>query len=59
MIRSKPSLILERLVVVKSGCRVYDQRFHTGVNIIRGKNSPGKSTIISFIFYGLGGEHIR
>ena len=33
----------------------YDEVFHRGVNIIRGDNSSGKSTILHFIFYILGG----
>jgi predicted nucleic acid-binding Zn-ribbon protein len=33
----------------------YDELFHRGVNIIRGQNSSGKSTIVRFIFYVLGG----
>jgi hypothetical protein len=34
----------------------YDEIFHDGVNIIRGQNSSGKSTIANFIFYVLGGD---
>lgn len=33
----------------------YDELFHKGVNIIRGQNSSGKSTIVRFIFFVLGG----
>lgn len=52
----KPFLIVNRLVVTKGKSVVYDEVFHQGVNIIRGKNSSGKSTIADFIFYALGGE---
>jgi hypothetical protein len=34
----------------------YDEPFHEGVNVIRGENSSGKSTILNCIFYGLGGD---
>lgn len=51
-----PRLQVNHLVVLKSGKSVYDEKFHSGVNIIRGKNSSGKSTIADFIFYALGGE---
>lgn len=47
---------LKRLRVMQDGEPVYDQAFHTGVNIIRGENGSGKSTIADFIFYVLGGE---
>lgn len=39
-----------------NGKVAYDELFHRGVNIIRGNNSSGKSTITHFIFYVLGGD---
>ena len=47
---------LNRLRITRRGEAVYDQKFHAGVNIIRGENGSGKSTIADFIFYILGGE---
>lgn len=55
----KPALFLSRLVILRRGLVVYDQQFHLGVNIIRGTNSHGKSTIADFIFYVLGGDLSR
>lgn len=59
MTQFKPFLQINRLLILKSGRAVYDETFHNGVNIIRGKNSSGKSTIADFIFYALGGELVR
>jgi len=51
------TLFINRLVVISlNGKIAYDQKFHRGVNIIRGKNSSGKSTISNFLFYILGGD---
>jgi hypothetical protein len=56
MTRLNPSLFLKRLVVTQHGAIAYDQKFHLGVNVIRGTNSHGKSTIAEFIFFILGGD---
>lgn len=50
------NLFLKRLrVVTRQNMVAYDEPFHPGVNIICGQNSSGKSTIIRFIFFVLGG----
>lgn len=51
-----PILKLNRLIVMKSGMRAYDQKFHSGLNIIHGSNGSGKSSILDFIFFALGGN---
>jgi len=56
MIRYEPSLIVKRLVVKRGKHVAYDEAFHVGVNVVRGDNSSGKSTILNFLFFGLGGD---
>lgn len=57
MIRNKSTLKVNRFIVYTlNGEIAYDQNFHSGVNIIRGNNSSGKSTIINLLFYALGGD---
>lgn len=56
MIRFDPCLIVRRLVVKRGVHVAYDEQFHVGVNVVRGDNSSGKSTILNFIFFGLGGD---
>ena len=52
------TLFLQRLrIVTYTGEVAYDEEFHRGVNIIRGQNSSGKSTIVRFIFFVLGGYY--
>lgn len=53
---NKTKLKINRVVVRKLGSNVYDQKFHSGMNVIRGDNSTGKSTIMELISYGLGGD---
>lgn len=52
----KSFFYIERLVITKSGNHVYDEKFHRGINVIRGDHSVGKTTILEMIFYVLGGE---
>lgn len=50
------NIFLNRLLIITDNGEIaYDEIFHKGVNIIRGDNSSGKSTITHFIFYVLGG----
>ena len=56
MTRFDPTLIVERMRIERGNAPVFDERFHSGVNVIRGDNSSGKSTLLNFIFYGLGGD---
>jgi len=53
---SRSKLFVHRFVVYGNGKFVYDEEFHLGVNIIRGENGTGKSTIMDLINYGLGAE---
>lgn len=49
-------LRLNRVVIRKDGKDAYNQIFHQGINVIRGENSTGKSTIMELISYGLGAD---
>lgn len=51
---SHQNLFVRRFVVSKSGNFVYNQKFHDGVNIIRGVNGTGKSTIADLLSFALG-----
>lgn len=49
---------IQRLkVVTRMGQTAYDEYFHKGINIIRGENSSGKSTVTHLLFFGLGGAY--
>ncbi|MES2400493.1 MAG: AAA family ATPase [Pseudomonadota bacterium] len=52
----KPTLILKSLLLKKGTQVAYEAKFHAGLNVIRGQNGSGKSTITELIFYALGGE---
>jgi len=51
-----PTLFVKRLIVLRGNRTVYDQVFHKGVNILRGDNGTGKSTVIDLLYYALGAE---
>jgi DNA repair exonuclease SbcCD ATPase subunit len=52
------NLKINRFIVVAKGKNVYDESFHNGLNIIRGQNGSGKSTIMELIYFVLGADHI-
>jgi energy-coupling factor transporter ATP-binding protein EcfA2 len=52
------SLIINRFMVLSKGKNVYNEVFHKGLNIIRGQNGSGKSTILELVYYVLGADHI-
>lgn len=53
---NKTTLCIEK-VIVKAGSKVvYEEKFHEGLNVIRGHNGTGKSTVMELISYGLGGD---
>jgi ribosomal protein S8 len=53
---NKTKLIIKRVDIRRKGISVYNEEFHSGLNVIRGENGTGKSTIMELISYGLGGD---
>lgn len=53
---NETKLKINKVVIKKSGKDVYNENFHSGINVIRGENSTGKSTIMELISYGLGAD---
>lgn len=51
-----PFIRVTRLLIYQESLRVFDESFHSGLNVNRGHNSSGKSTIMDFVFYALGGD---
>jgi len=55
----KPNLKVNRLIVLQGSHRALDLKFHAGVNVIRGRNSSGKTTVMDLLAFSLGAENIR
>lgn len=55
----EPTLQVHRLVVFQGGHTAFDCTFHKGVNVIRGRNSSGKTTVMDLLAFSLGAENIR
>ena len=53
---SPPFLMIQHFIVKRGDKFVYDQKFRIGLNIIRGDNTTGKSTIMDLIYFALGAE---
>lgn len=54
-----PYLFIREVKIFSNAKLAYGASFHDGVNIIRGENSSGKSTVMNFLLYGLGGNFSR
>jgi len=59
MILIKPTLKVCKLIVKQGGHTAFGADFHEGVNVIRGRNSSGKTTVMDLLAYSLGAENIR
>ncbi|HFJ0421272.1 TPA: ATP-binding protein [Pseudomonas aeruginosa] len=55
----EPTLKVNKLIVKQGGHNAFDCILHGGVNVIRGRNSSGKTTIMDLLAYSLGAENIR
>lgn len=54
-----PSFSVSKLKVFQHGREAFSCDFHKGVNVIRGRNSSGKTTIMDLLAFSIGAENIR
>lgn len=54
-----PSFSVSKLKVFQHGHEAFSCDFHKGVNVIRGRNSSGKTTIMDLLAFSIGAENIR
>jgi len=55
----KPTLKVNRLIAYQNSHVAFNCRFHAGVNVVRGRNSSGKTTVMDLLAFSLGAENIR
>jgi len=55
----KPTLQVSCLQAFQSGHLAFECAFHPGVNVVRGRNSSGKTTVLDLLAFSLGAENIR
>ncbi|TNI45676.1 AAA family ATPase [Aeromonas veronii] len=55
----KPTFKISKLTVYQNGHIAFHCDFHDGLNIIRGRNSSGKTTIMDLLAYSIGAENIK
>ncbi|ECC1694564.1 AAA family ATPase [Salmonella enterica subsp. salamae] len=53
-----PTFRVSELRVYQQGHQAFSCKFHKGVNVLRGRNSSGKTTIMDLLAYALGAENI-
>ncbi|HDL7428984.1 TPA: AAA family ATPase [Yersinia enterocolitica] len=54
-----PTFIVKNLKVYQHGHEAFSCSFHKGLNILSGRNSSGKTTIMDLLAYSLGAENIK
>lgn len=55
----EPSISIGQFCIFQNNHKAFECSFHAGVNVIRGRNSSGKTTIMDMLAYSLGAEAIR
>lgn len=53
-----PTFWVSEIRVFQHGHQAFGCKFHKGVNVIRGRNSSGKTTIMDLLAYSLGAENL-
>ncbi|MCW6540284.1 AAA family ATPase [Yersinia ruckeri] len=54
-----PTFMVNELKVFQHGHEAFGCKFHKGVNVLRGRNSSGKTTIMDLLAYSIGAENIK